>query len=201
MDCRVKPGHDEIGTPLFAVAEQRREPLLAVSRKIDDAAAGRGVARGPFQLGTPPHDRTPQRARQMMAPLAPVQAGLAYRAARMGQRLGRDLQALGQEALALGGELNVLLLLPDQPLASHAVEHLHAEIAGEMVVADPRAAQRRLLRPGAYPHMAGARGKALEALQHAGDIGVTEAIIAVAALLLLLDQAAGLQLRKMRACG
>ena len=75
------------------------------------------------------------------------------------------------------------LLLPHQFLLLHAVEHLHAEIAGEMIVADPRAAQRRILRPGAHAHVAGARGEALEALEHAGDIGVGEAIIAVAALL------------------
>ena len=70
-----------------------------------------------------------------------------------------------------------------------------------MIVADPRAAQRRILWPGAHAHVASARGKALEALEHAGDIGIGEAVIAVAALLFLLDQAAGLQLRQMRACG
>ena len=68
------------------------------------------------------------------------------------------------------------------------------EIAGEMIVADPCVAQRRVLRSGPHPHVTGAGGKALEALEHGGDIGVAEAIIAVAALLLLFDQPAGLEL-------
>src|SRR5947209_4374447 len=58
-----------------------------------------------------------------------------------------------EEALALGGQLDFLLLLADQPLLSHAVEHLHAEIAGQMVVANPRAAQGRFLWPGAQAHV------------------------------------------------
>src|ERR1700738_3321963 len=70
-----------------------------------------------------------------------------------------------------------------------------------MILADPRAPQRRILRPGAHPHMAGARRKAREAFEHAGDIGIGEAIVAVAALLFLLDQAAGLQFAQMRTRG
>src|ERR1700722_5819867 len=134
----------------------------------------------------------------MMAPLAPVEAGLALGTAWMGEALRRYLQGLGQETLALRGQLDVVLALSQHPLLLHAVEHLHAKIAGEMVVADPRAAQRRILRPGADAQGAGARGKPLKALQHARDIRVGEAVIAVAALLFLLDQAAGLQLRQMR---
>src|SRR5665213_294379 len=122
----------------FSVPEQRRKPLLAVAAEIDDAAARRGVTRGPFQFGEAVHDRRSQRAREMMAPLAPVEAGLADRAARMGECLRLDLQALRQESLAFGGELHRLLALADQFLPLHAVEHLHAEIAGEVVVADPR---------------------------------------------------------------
>ena len=119
----------------------------------------------------------------------------------MSQAFRRYLQGLGQETLALRGQLDVVLALPQQPLLLHAVEHLHAEIAGKMIVADPRAAQRRILRAGAHAQVTGAGGKALKALQHAGDIGVGEAIVAVAALLFLLDQAAGLELRQMRAGG
>jgi hypothetical protein len=182
----------------FAIPEQRREPLLAVAGKIDDAAAGGGIARGPFQLGEARHQRRAQRAREMMTPFAPVEAGLAQRPARMGERLRVDLQRVGHEARALGGQLDVVLLLTNQLLPLHAVEHLHAEIAGEMIVADPGAAQRRILRSGAHAHVAGARGQAREALEHPGDIGIGEAIVAVAALLLLLDQPAGFQFRKMR---
>src|SRR6202020_1122205 len=93
----------------------------------------------------------------MMAPLAPVEAGLAQRSTRMREAFRRYLQGLGQEALALGGQFDVVLALPQQPLFFHAVEHLHAEIAGEMIVADPRVAQRRILRPGAHAQVTGAR--------------------------------------------
>src|SRR3984957_19693536 len=137
----------------------------------------------------------------MMAPLAPVEAGLALGGTWVGEALRRDLQGLGQETLALRGQLDVVLALSQQPLLLHAVEHLHAEIAGEMIVADPRAAQRRILRPGAHAQVTGARGKPLKAFQHPGDIRVGEAKVAVAALLFLLDQAAGLELRQMRAGG
>jgi len=81
------------------------------------------------------------------------------------------------------------------------VEHLHAEIARQMVIANPRAAQRRILRTGAHAHVTGACRKPRKTLEHAGDIGAGEAIVAVAALLLRLDQAAGFELRKMRARG
>jgi hypothetical protein len=40
-----------------------------------------------------------------------------------------------------------------------------------------------------------------EALEYAGDVGIGEPVIAVAALLLLLDQAAGLELRQVRTRG
>src|SRR5216684_3703453 len=79
----------------------------------------------------------------MMAPFAPVQAGLAHRPARMGERLGRYLQAVLHEPLALGGEFDRLLAVADQPLPFHAVEHLHAKIARQMVIADPRAVSAR----------------------------------------------------------
>ncbi len=70
-----------------------------------------------------------------------------------------------------------------------------------MIVADARMAQRRVFRPGSHAHVAGARGKSLKALEHGGDIGIAEAIIAVAALLLLRDQPAGLELGQMRTRG
>ncbi len=112
----------------------------------------------------------------------------------MGKHPGVDLQRIGHEPLALGGQFDRLLALAHQLLLLHAVEHLHAEIAGEVIVANPRAAQRRILWPGANAHMTGARGKARKPLQNAGDVGAGKAIIAVAALFLGLDQAAGFQL-------
>src|ERR1700754_2648041 len=85
----------------FAIAEQRRETLFAGAGEIDDAAARRAVARGPVQLGEAGHHRSAQRAGEMMPPLAPVEAGLAHRPARVGQRIGVDLQAFGHEAPAV----------------------------------------------------------------------------------------------------
>jgi carbon starvation protein len=84
--------------------------------------------------------------------------------------------------------------LANQLLPSHAVEHLHAEIASEVIVANSRAAQCRIPWPGTHAHVAGTRGKAGEPLQHAGDIGTGEPIVTVAALFLRLDQTAGFQL-------
>jgi len=47
--------------------------------------------------------------------------------------------------------------------------------------------------------VAGARGKAGETFEHAGDIVVGEAVVAVTALFLRLDQPAGLEFCQMRA--
>ncbi len=64
---------------LFAVAKQRRKSLLTGAAEIDDTAAGGGIAGSPFQLGEARHQGRTQRAGEMMAPFAPVEAGLAYR--------------------------------------------------------------------------------------------------------------------------
>src|SRR5579871_589681 len=79
-------GHDE----LLSFPEQRGKALLALAGELHDTAAGFAICGSPFQLGEAPHQRRTQRARQMMTPLAPVEAGLADRAARMGERLRID---------------------------------------------------------------------------------------------------------------
>jgi len=76
-----------------------------------------------------------------------------------------------------------VLALPQQPLLLHAVEHLHAKIAGEMIVNRP--ARGAAPDPWARYARAGDR-RARQAPQgppHAGDIRVGEAIVAVATLL------------------
>src|ERR1700737_2896691 len=65
-------------------AEQRSESFFAGAGKIDDAAAGGGIARGPVQFGETVHDGGAERAGEMMTALAPVEAGLAHRTARVG---------------------------------------------------------------------------------------------------------------------
>ena len=122
---------------LFVVAKQGCEPFLAVAGEIDNATARGGIAHRPFQLGEAGQDRSAERARKMMTPLAPVEAGPAQRTARMAERIGRDLQAIGEETFALGGQFDVLLALAYEALFLHAVEHLHAEIAGQMIVTNP----------------------------------------------------------------
>ncbi len=136
-----------------------------------------------------------------MPPLAPVEAGLADRTARVAEGLRIDLQRLFEEALALRRQFDVVLVLAHELALPQAVEHLHAEVAGEVIVADPGAAQRRVLRPGAHPQMAGAGGQPRKAFQHAGNVGIGKPIIAMAALLFLFDQAASLELREMRTRG
>ncbi len=133
---------------------------------------------------------------EMMAPFAPVEAGLAHRAARMGEHVGRDLQVLLQESAPSAVSSMSCFFCRTSLCVLHAVEHLHAEIAGEMVIADACAAQRRILRTGAHAHVADPRGQALEQFQHAGDVFAGEAVVAVAALFLRLDQAAGLELSR-----
>src|SRR5262245_37588410 len=113
--------HDLLGKPLrtlrsrgpsgpdhalsAAVAEQRRKLLLALAAEIDDAAAGSCIARRPFQLREALHQCRAEGAGEVMAPLAPVETGLADRAARMREHFGPDLQLLGEKSCALGGQL------------------------------------------------------------------------------------------------
>src|ERR1044072_3067039 len=160
--------------------EQRGKLLLAVAGKIDDAVAGRAAR--PFQLVEPVQDRGAQRAGEMTAPRAPVETALAQRPPRLRDVGDVDLQFSSDEFLALAGQRD---LVPPAPYAlppRHPVQPLHPEIAGEMIVADPGAAQCRILWPGADAQMADARGQSHQSLQHGRDVGPGETVVAVAAL-------------------
>ena len=114
MDGRVKLGHDEKVQSHaimrgFTIREQCRKPPFAVAGEIDDAAARRAIARGPFQFGEARHHGGAQRAGEVMAPFAPVETGLAYRAARMRQHVGRYLQGLLQKSFALRGQFDLVV--------------------------------------------------------------------------------------------
>src|SRR3954454_3878505 len=115
----------------------------------------------------------------------------------MGESVSRYLQRLREEPFALGGELDILFSLAEHTLLFHALEHLHPEIAGEVIVANPRAAQRRILGPGAHPQMTGPRRKSRKAFKHAGHIRVGEPVVAVTTLLFLLDQPAAFEFGEM----
>src|SRR5882757_9465962 len=119
---------------IFTHPEQRRKLLLAVTGEIDDAVAGRAAR--PFQFVEPAQDRSAQRAREVAAPRAPVEAGLAQRPPRMLDLGEVDLQLFRDEFLALRREGNLVLVAAHELLPRHRVQHLQAEIAGEMVIAD-----------------------------------------------------------------
>jgi hypothetical protein len=92
--------------------------------------------------------RRPQRAREMCPPFAPVETGSAERAS-LGSKAADIEAATFEQALARSCQRQRLVLRPDCALPNQAVQHPYAEIAGQMIVADPRLAQFRLLRPGA----------------------------------------------------
>src|SRR5690606_31171879 len=98
------------------------------------------VAPGPAQGFDAGKQGAAKAAGQMRAALAPVEAFAAKRAARATERdkidaegfeernpLWRDAQTIGREFEHLPG--------------AKAFEHLHAQIARQMIVADPRGAQ------------------------------------------------------------
>src|SRR5207245_1056224 len=182
---------------LLLASEQYGEPLFAGAGEVDDAAARRRIPRRPVEFGEPVHHGGTQRAGEVMTAFAPVETGLADRSSRMRQRLRVDLQRLGHEALAFAGEFDVLFCLPDQPLLAQAVEHLHAEIAGEVIVADPRPPQRRLFWSCTHAGVAGTLGQARKPFEHMGDVGAGEAIVAVTPLFFRLDQAACFEFRQV----
>src|SRR4051794_29644371 len=103
-----------------------------MAAEVDDTAARGRIARCPFQFREARHDRRTQGAREMMAPLAPVQASLANGPAGMAERVGEYLQVLLEETRAFGGQFDILLFLPQQLLLLHAVQHLHPEVAGKV---------------------------------------------------------------------
>src|SRR6185436_11855042 len=106
----VKPARFLAGqaTLVLRVSEQHGEPLFAGAGEVHDAAARCGIARRPVQFGEAVHDGGAERASEVMAAFAPVEAGLAHGAARVRQRFGVDLERLGHEALALASEFDVL---------------------------------------------------------------------------------------------
>src|SRR5690242_18730977 len=101
-----------------ALTEQLCEAPLAGAGEIHDTAAGGRIAGCPFQFREALHHRRAKRTGQVMAPLAPVEAGLAERPARMRDHIERNLQMLRQEFLALSRKLDLLLLLPYQTAAA-----------------------------------------------------------------------------------
>jgi hypothetical protein len=86
-------------------------------------------------------------------------------------------------------------------LARERIEHLHAELARQMIVANARMAHRGIGWTGTRAQMARARGDAHHRLQHVHHIVIGEAEIAVSPLLHARDQPAAFQLGQMRTGG
>ena len=81
------------------------------------------------------------------------------------------------------------------------VEERDAEFAGEVIVAKPRVAQRRLFRAGTRAQRLGARGDAHQRFEQARDVGIRETVIAMAPLRFDGDEAGVVELAQMRARG
>src|SRR5208282_2441818 len=153
----------------------------------------------PFELVKARQKCRPEGASEMAAPRTPIEATPAERAAV--PREGGELDAEGgDEARPLARETQLALAELEQPAACEAVEELHAELAGKMVVADARMAQGRVLGSGARAQLAGAGGEPHQPLEHGGDIRARQVEIAVPALLLDREQAARRELGEMGAC-
>src|SRR5581483_2525491 len=180
------------------LAEQRFKMIASARRKADDA--GGALASCPFQRKDAVEQRGAQRPGKVIAPHAPVEAGLADRppctadGVEVDAELGAKMLASGRQHQLGIGEIQKLAL-------GQVIEHAHAEVTGEVVVADPRLPHLRVLWSGADAAMAGVIGKARERLECRGDLGILEAEVAMPSLLLWCDQPAGFELGKMRACG
>src|SRR5262249_9698915 len=146
----------------------------------------------------PLEQRLTGKAREMAPAHAPVEAALAHRPPRA--RIERLDAEARQECFATLCQLNLVAVDRDRALACEAVEHLHPELACQVVVAPPGMAHGRLLRSG--PHTrAGTLRHAHDLLEHLGDVVAGKAEIAVASLLQRADQPAAFEPREMGACG
>jgi len=113
----------------------------------------------------------------------------------MGERFSRYLQAVRHEPLALAVSSIACFACGEPAAAFHAVEHPARRDRPQLVISK----SARGAAPDPSDRCACACDGACaspKTLEHAGDIGPVEAIVAVAAASLRLDQAAGFELRR-----
>ena len=165
----------------------------------DGERAAVALARDPAQIEEPVRDRGADRACEMRAPLAPVDAGTAERApaaARGGQVdsqfVEEHLARLGDDA-AIVAELDVAMLL-------QRVGERDAKLASDVVVAHACLAHRVVDANGAQPRRCDCRDRR-DAFQHLRDMRSGEPEVTVAALLRRGDQVGGAELAEMPARG
>lgn len=160
--------------------------------------AGVLKAAGPAEVIEAGEEGGAEGAGEVAAAVAPIEAGFAQGAAELFERFKINGE-LFKEALSALGEAEALILRCEEIFREQAVHHLHAEIAREMVVADSRMAERRVLRAGPGAEMSLLRGEAHHRLQQAADIVIGKREIAVPPLLALNEKAAGLHFREVGA--
>lgn len=170
--------------------------MLAARRQNHDAGIA-GPARPP-ELQHPVEERGAKGAGQMVAPLAPVEAGAAQRALLLRQRLRIDRE-LAKQAPALGTELEPCAAADQRAPLDQSLVDAHPYFAGEMIVADPGLSQGRLARTRASAHRAGPEGYSHQRFEKLRDIAVREAEIPVPSLPLDGHEFRIEQLREMRA--
>jgi 2-iminobutanoate/2-iminopropanoate deaminase len=80
------------------------------------------------------------------------------------------------------GQLHRIAVLPQELPLTEGIEHLHREVAGQVVVTGPGASQFRVAGAGAGAQMSGTRRERHETFQGQRDVRIGEAEIAVPAL-------------------
>ena len=151
------------------------ESRLATRGERDDARV-LGAAR-PAQLEHAREQRSAERATKMMAALAPVEAGPAKRAALAATARHRCRTRPASPCRRASGA-GSRRRREHAPL-DQAFVHRDAELAGEVVVADARLAQRRLARPRAQAQRPGAKSHTHERFEQLRHIAAGQAEVAM----------------------
>lgn len=191
-------------------------PIPNTSRNRNRPNGVTATARVPLTRRTHPcsrqcaHSAGGQRAGNMKAPFAPVQAGPAEDAPAPGRRgsTAASIQPdakFAQERFALSGEGAALAGKIDVAARGHVVGDGDGQFACQVVVARPGVPQRLVLRPGGErgrgirPHAVAFGGERHQAFQRAGHGRRGQAVITVTALPLDRQQAGDGQPGKMAA--
>ena len=176
----------------------RRERARAGRGDVDDARAA--DASGPALRDHAREKRGAERAGEMMATHAPVEAGTAQRAPLALEAVDVDAER-GEKRMTDRGQHHFAVTLAQRAAEDESVVDLHAGLAGQVVVADARASQRRLARPGPDARRTAPRRDVHQALEGVRDLMAGEPEIAMAALLLDGEELGIDELREMGADG
>ena len=134
----------------------------------------------------------------MGAPLAPVQARAAERCPVAAQRIQINAKALCKRP-SIRCQADVVSIFAQKSTRQQAGIGLHTPLTGQMVVADPRVAQRGILWPCACAQLPGRQPH--QPFQCGGNIAAGQRKILVPPLFADLHQIAVLQLSQMPAGG